>query len=273
MSVRQDDDRRSWRVLQAALVPVLFSRPRAITLVRRRAAWIAGTAVVALFLGISIATIRDRSPSIRHVTLDDGSVMHVLSGSDVDIEFSDRRRLVHLPLGEAVFEVAKDPDRPFIVRSKLSDSIAVGTRFGVVTNSSVTTTTVSEGEVRVVTPASADLTTSTDVHAGEEIRVIAGASRPRSVTSVNAERKLSWSAGWLEFDGETIGEAVRTFNRFNDMRIDIAPELSTARLTYYRFSLDQPESFANAIATALNAPVIRSSARNVIYIGDGPKRE
>jgi transmembrane sensor len=247
------------------------SKPHApdIPLVPRRAVLIGGTAAaVALPLGYLISTRYDGAP-IRHVSLDDGSVMHVLRGTDYDIEFSSHQRLIRLTRGEAVFEVAKDSHRPFVVRTPRSDSIAVGTRFGVVTDTAATTTTVSKGLVRVVVPAGNEQTAGTPLQAGEEIRVLAGASRAESVMTVNAERKTSWAAGWLEFDGETAAEAVKTFNRFSDVNIEIRqPELAALRLTYHRFEIDKPQSFANSIARSLNTTVTRNPARKSIYIGD-----
>jgi transmembrane sensor len=247
------------------------SKPHApgIPLVPRRAVLIGGTAAaVALPLGYLISTRYGDAP-IRHVTLDDGSVMHVLRGTDFDVEFSSHQRLIRLTRGEAVFDVAKDPDRPFVVRSPRSDSIAVGTRFGVVTDMSATTTTVSEGQVRVVVPAGNEQTAGTPLHAGEEIRVAAGASQPESVMAVNAERKISWAAGWLEFDGETAAEAVKTFNRFSEVNIEITqPELAALPLTYQRFEIDKPQSFAITIGKSLNTTVTRNPARKIIYIGD-----
>jgi len=322
MAVRQDDNRYSWRMLQAALVMILCRderrlprklrrrilqwmqrspdnlvylfeiaridqalgelklldcsthlsrpkpRPQGLSFVTRRAALLGGAAVVALALGISLLMSSDDSAVIQHLALEDGTQMHVLRGADFDIEFTEHSRLIKLSRGEAVFEVAKDPERPFIVRTPESDSIAVGTRYGVVTDSSGTTTTVSEGEVRVVTPAGA-AAAGTRVRAGQEIKAVAGAPRLSYVVAVDANRKVSWSAGWLEFDGETVGQAAKTFNRFSDVRIEITqPEISNARLTYYRFSLDKPESFAVAIGGALDAPVTRDPAGKVIYVGE-----
>lgn len=328
MTVRQDDDRPSWKVSQAARVLIVGKderrlapplqrwmlrwmrrspenlanllavacidrelgrskllersvqlstskpRPSGIAFVKRRAVLVAGAACAALLLlGTAISMLPEGDPPIRHITLADGTVMHVLRGSHIDVEFSDDVRLVNLTEGQAVFEVAKDPQRPFIVRSKLSDSIAVGTRFGVSTDSAATTTTVSEGQVRVVVPPGADPMTGTIVSAGEEMRVAADSLRPAPVVAVNAERKISWSAGWLAFDGETVGEAVRTFNRFSDVRIEITqPELSGVRLRFHRFQIDRPESFAVALGTALDAPVKGNSARKVIYIGNAQRK-
>lgn len=235
----------------------------------RRAVLMAGAAVLALSVGtVSLLATRAPAPPIQHMTLPDGSVLHALRGSDFTIEFSGDDRLIGLRHGEIVAEVAHDPSRPFIVRSKASDTIAVGTRFGVAANSGESTTTVSEGEVRVVTPAGGDRTTGTAVHAGEEVRVLAGASRPEPARTVRAERKMSWAAGWLEFEGETAGEAVQAFNQFVDVRIEITqPELAGTRLKYGRFQFERPESFAATLGATLHAPVTRNSKRDVIYIG------
>jgi transmembrane sensor len=246
-------------------------RPRGLTIATRRAVLIGGAAVIALSTALLISTTLESNEPIRHLTLEDGSVAHVLRGSDFSVKFDGEVRLIQLPVGEAVFEVAKDPERPFIVRSQVSDAIAVGTRFGVVANSAETTTTVSEGEVRVVVPAGAHPSRGRAVRAGEEIRVVAGTSQPATVTTVDAERKMLWSAGWLEFQGETLGEAARTFNRMNDVRIEITrPDLAEARLTYGRFKIDQPESFAALVGTMPNVMVTIDSKRGVIYIGGPP---
>ena len=235
-------------------------RPRDLPLIPRRAVLMGGAAAVALPLAFLLPTNPLGHEPIRHVKLEDGSVAHVLRGAEFEVEFSGTQRLIRLTRGEAVFEVAKNPNRPFIVRSQICDSIAVGTRFGVIAEPGVTTTTVSEGVVSV---------NGTIVRAGQEIRVAAKSPLPQSVIQVDAERKISWADGWLSFKGETVGEAVRTFNRFTDMRIKIAQaELSDTRVAYGRFDLDKPESFARNVGAVLNVPVTADSRRNVIYIGD-----
>lgn len=250
------------------------SKPHAphLPLLDRRAVLMGGAAALTLPLGHLISTRFDAEP-IRQVTLEDGSTIHALRGTDFEVKFSSHQRLIQLSRGEAVFDVAKDSERPFVVRSPWSDSIAVGTRFGVVTDPSGTTTTVSEGLVRVVVPSGNEQTAGTPLHAGEELRVAAGALRAEPVMSVNAERKISWAAGWLEFDGETAGEAVRTFNRYSDVRIEIRQsDLRATRLSYHRFEIDKPQSFAISLGKSLNATVTRNSIRKIIYIGDAPSQ-
>ncbi len=183
----------------------------------------------------------------QHITLEDGSVVHVGARTRLKVEFSDERRVVHLYEGEAVFEVAKDSARPFIVSTHLIDATAVGTRFEVSINPGVTTT-VSEGIVKVTArnnPANGKVVM---LRAGQQLRVSDSGLTEPSFAHVDAERKLEWANGWLVFRGETIGEAAREFNRRNVVQIAIEPAIAERTLPYYRFEVDSPESFAKVIA-------------------------
>lgn len=241
------------------------SAPRGI--ITWRTAFATGAVATMVFLVVFVATLFSGNDPVRLLSLDDGSTIHVGPRASYRVQFSDKLRLVYLFDGEAIFDVAKDPRRPFIVRTPLNDVTAVGTRFSVAIDS-VVTTIVSEGRVRVVVPAGARQTIGTLVSAGEETRVIPGARQPTPVAAVDAERKLSWSTGWLTFNGETLGDAAKAFNRFNVTQIEIAQsELSSVPLSFQRFAIDNSEEFAQTMARELNVPFTRDSTRDVIYIG------
>lgn len=188
----------------------------------------------------------------QHTALPDGSVVHIGALSQLDLELTDEQRIVHLFAGEAVFEVAKDPTRPFIVRTPWVDVTAVGTRFEVSIGPGVTTT-VSEGVVKVTARHDPENGKVFILRAGDQLRLPDGGfTEPAALTKVDAERKLEWANGWLVFQGETIGEAARQFNRRNVVQIKIAqPDIATRPLPgYYRFRVDSPESFAKNVAAA-----------------------
>jgi transmembrane sensor len=75
--------------------------------------------------------------------------------------------------------------------------------------------------------------------------VSATGARPK--TNVNVERELAWANRKLQFDRQTIIEAVNEFNRRNRVQIYIDPSLGSqqARGT---FDADDPQSFADAVA-------------------------
>jgi transmembrane sensor len=259
-----------------------------------RPAWaIAATvAAIAIFFGVRRemtdkpveGTVITAASQWQHMTLDDGSIVHMDARTRLKIEFTPERRLIHLYEGQAVFEVAKDPDWPFTVRTDVVDVTAVGTRYGVAVDKDVTTT-VSEGTVRVSTR---DTQHSTDrlVRAGEEFRVprdtdtemaatirrgtAAGAIADLSeldVLKIDAERKLDWANGWLSFNGETIGQAVREFNRRNKLQIEIDDHrIADQKLGVYRLRVDSTESFAKLLDSQQGIVVVKDDDRNRLHL-------
>jgi transmembrane sensor len=85
----------------------------------------------------------------RTIHLSDGSTIELNSKSRVRVLFSERERDVDLLEGQALFHVAKNPTRPFLVRASGTTVRAVGTQFDVYRKSSGTTVTVVEGRVAV----------------------------------------------------------------------------------------------------------------------------
>ena len=87
----------------------------------------------------------------RSITLADGSTIDLNARSGVRVKLSKAERDVELIDGQALFEVAKDKARPFIVRSGETIVRAVGTQFDVYRKKTGTTVTVVEGRVAVLT--------------------------------------------------------------------------------------------------------------------------
>jgi transmembrane sensor len=88
----------------------------------------------------------------RSITLADGSTIDLNARSKVRIRFSAGEREVELLEGQALFGVARDVSRPFIVSAGNTAVRAVGTQFDVYRKRSGTTITVVEGRVAVFGP-------------------------------------------------------------------------------------------------------------------------
>ncbi|MCT1525314.1 FecR family protein [Sphingobacterium lactis] len=88
-----------------------------------------------LFLNdnITYVTVEVSKGMVRSVTLPDGSVATVSPGSVLRYPetFNDDERKIFLDKGEAFFEVAKNPDRPFRVQAGELQTTALGTSFTV----------------------------------------------------------------------------------------------------------------------------------------------
>jgi transmembrane sensor len=124
-------------------------------LVRRRA--LAASLIIGIVvLASDLIWQRQRYPSYatdigehRSLALSDGSTVDLNARSKLRIEFSKDERLVELLEGQALFQVAKDKSRPFIVKSGDATVRAVGTQFDVDRKATGTTITVLEGRVVV----------------------------------------------------------------------------------------------------------------------------
>lgn len=87
----------------------------------------------------------------RSIRLADGSTVELNSRSRLRVRFTEAERTVELLEGQALFNVAKNPLRPFIVQSDGTRVRAVGTQFDVYKKHGGTVVTVVEGRVAVLT--------------------------------------------------------------------------------------------------------------------------
>src|SRR6266853_2602904 len=164
----------------------------------------------------------------RSIALPDGSLIELNARSSVRVRFTSNERAVELLEGQALFRVAKDPARPFIVASDGTRVRAVGTQFDVYRKKTSTTVTVLEGRVTVARTAAegtavptAQLSTPSEilVSSGEQVTVTATAT-PRP-TRVNLAAATAWTQRRLVFDASTLADVVDEFNRYNAHRLVI----------------------------------------------------
>lgn len=205
---------------------------------------------------------------LRTVTLADGSKVELNARSSINVRFSDSRRYIELVEGQVLFSVAKDPARPFIVRSGSTDVKAVGTQFDVNRQPTGTVVTVFEGRVAVSQHASEHVTTAPVTAEVPPVMLSPGdqvTATTRTITpakKANLAAATAWTEGLLMFDSAPLSEVVREFNRHNlkpmmimdarleDVRISgIFPASGAERLTSFlreRFGIAVQES-ADAI--------------------------
>ncbi len=123
---------------------------------RRKLIGIAAAAVT-VAIGVSLLalnpfgsqTYSTRVGEQRTCKLDDGSMVYLNTDSRLEVDFSDRVRNIRLVRGEALFVVARNTHRPFIVTSNTAAVRAIGTRFNVRTRADATDVVVVEGVVQV----------------------------------------------------------------------------------------------------------------------------
>jgi transmembrane sensor len=146
----------------------------------------------------------------RALQLPDGTTVHLNMRSRIDVRFSQNERSVRLLEGEALFNVARDAQRPFRVQSGASSIQAVGTEFNVLRRPLGTTVSVIEGIVQV----SAPVQQPARLGAGEEARItVDGHIEKRQSVKVGAVAQ--WRQHRLEFRTDALVDIAAEFNRYN----------------------------------------------------------
>ena len=198
--------------------------------------------------------------------LSDGTVLRIGPNTQLRWSFDDGQRVIVLSRGEAVFEVAKDPSRPFIVTTHIGDVRAVGTEFGVsLMNASTAVVTVAHGKVAVSKPNNGRLVVEDKSAAVAELvadqQIVMSAAGAQSVKQVDASRELQWATGYYEFRGETVGQAIEEFNRRNRLQVRMAdPAIGGISMPFTTVKLDDPETFAVMLAARPDVQVAYENA-------------
>lgn len=148
----------------------------------------------------------------RQITLADGSHITLNSHSRLDLAFGDGRRGVRLVEGEAYFEVAKDPARPFVVSAEDGEATVLGTRFNVCDSGGQVMVTVAEGRVRVDANSGTALLTANRQASYDKSGV-------SPVAAINADEALAWRQGRLVFKLKPLAAVVDDINRNSRGRI------------------------------------------------------
>lgn len=224
---------------------------------RRAVLFGGGAAAAASLTGVAyIALSRARYGTglgeIRRVPLKDGSIAAINTESVVEVDLQRDIRRVKLARGEAWFQVAKNPKRPFVVEAGRVRVRAVGTAFSVRRRDTGADVLVSEGIVEAWVEGAE----------GHRVRVAAGQSAQvadnAAIVEMTAgpsaiDRQLAWRGGKIDLAGETLAQAVAEFNRYNARKLVVAdPNLAEERL-YGIFRTDDPEGFAKAVKQSLGA--------------------
>ena len=203
-----------------------------------------------------------RIGGFSRVVLEDGSVIDLNTDSDVRVRLRGDRREVKLLRGEGRFQVAPDKNRPFTVAAADTAVRAVGTAFTVrLHGSDQVDVLVSEGTVAV---ESARVQHTPPLTAGDAAIVLPDRVSVSRVEPQLLARRMAWTSGRLEFRGETLGEAVQEFNRYNRRQIRLSDTSLGGLRVGGSFGATDPESFASALGSAFKLRVTSGSNEEIV---------
>ena len=212
----------------------------------------------------------------RSMTLDDGSVISLNTQTSVRVAFVDGERHAELLRGEALFDVARDERRPFVVVAGAAEVRVLGTTFNVYREDDRTATvTVLEGRVAVTTndttnsvsaarptpapesPGSAvpvETMAAVELTQGQQARI----GRSGAVVepaAVNVEKAVAWTDRRLIFENSTLEEVLAEFNRYNTRELSVDdPALAALKLNGV-FESHDPESLLQYLERAYGVQV------------------
>lgn len=227
--------------------------------------------------GVQMAEYATAVGEQQTITLADGSSIILNTNSDISVDLSENKRQITLAKGEAHFDVAHDPDRPFVVYARDGIVKAVGTAFTVQLHAEAVEVTVSEGVVAILTPpeevtlddvidvAVEDLTPIAALTVGES--AVIDEEMVESVVRMSEDdldRKLLWRGGFLAFTGEPLSTVVADVSRYTDILIEIDdPELESLPIGGY-FKVGEVEDMFDSLEASFGVTVNRITPTHVV---------
>ena len=249
------------------------------------------TAFVAMAAIVLTFALQIGSPTVystaigeqKTLQLADGSTVQLNTNSTVEVDYSDSTRRLNLTQGEAHFDVAHNPDRPFEVYAGNRLVRAIGTAFTVHVRKIDVEVIVTEGTVEIDQPDEPELNTNISIAqapnsatAGADIPVKASAGSVLTfskdliddvevMVGAQLQDQLSWRQGMLVFNSEPLQSVVDEVSRYTDLTI-IIPERSAREMKVGGlFKVGDTESLFEALREGFDIHVKEVSS-NVVYL-------
>jgi transmembrane sensor len=218
---------------------------------------------------------------LRTVILEDGTRMSLNTSTRVRVALASAQRRVSVEEGEALFEVAKDPLRPFVVLVADREVVALGTVFSVrltptgEIGSSALDVTLIEGQVSV-RAASGTSNKAAEMRPvllkpGDRLRLsepggkaAKGSQRvPMQMDRPQVDQLMAWRRNEAVFDDAPLSDAVAEMNRYSRQPIVMVGPDSFRRLRISGlFRTGDNVAFARAVA-ALHGLVVHDRQDHV----------
>ncbi len=220
----------------------------------------------------------------KSLRLGDGSTIQLNTNSRVEVEYARTWRKVRLLKGEAYFDVAHNPDRPFTVYAGDSLLRDIGTRFNVRLRNERMELTVTHGAVEVLTLSDQrgggrevrdgtggdrsfvfkPIGIVTAPPTGAEVAILSGrdlsmAERPENTIN----RQLAWREGMMAFSDEPLVSVIAEVSRYTDINIEIAdPKLKDVRVGAY-LKVGEVDPLLDALHASFGVRVHRIDAHHI----------
>ena len=266
MALWSEMEANSPRILAALRDVPATARPTA----NRR--WMVAGGLVAAALAVAVVPWADiAAPTTvyqtangerRVVILQDGTRIDLNAGSHLTVRLKSKSREVTMDDAEAVFDVAKDAKRPFLISAGDRTIRVVGTQFNVRRRDGVQSVTVRRGVVEV-SPAGHAPGRLYRLTVGQRLDHVEGAS-VSALSAAAPDEAMSWRTGRLVYRGEPLANVVADLNRYTSKPVRIA-DGRAARLPFSGV-LVTDDGLAAVRTLTLLAPVTSTSTPDGILL-------
>ncbi len=195
------------------------------------------------------------------VHLPDGSVITLGANSEVELKLSTNQRQVILHRGEAFFDVAKDPRRPFVVDSEGTQISVLGTRFNVNQLDQHSKVSVQSGLVAVT-----HMATQKQVELTPGERVVSHRDGLTPVSHQDASKSGAWRDGLRLYFDAPLNDVVADFNRYSTRPLELASEeLGSMSLTAV-FPTDDIDLMVHSLSNVLPIDIQEENDRILLSL-------
>lgn len=186
------------------------------------------------------------------IVLSDGTKVWLNAGSQLiypSVFIKDTRQV--MLVGEAYFDVAKNTQKPFIVRALDMQIQVLGTRFDISAypDDKMIQTVLEEGSVTLKYSGKGILNKEyiVDMVPNQKVELDLVTGKANSQI-VNVSKYISWKEGMLEFGKEDLIRALKQVERYYNIRIRLAdPMLGLYKLSGKLDLKEEPEDVLNVI--------------------------
>lgn len=199
------------------------------------------------------------SGGYERAVLEDGSILEINGGTELQVIFTAAKRRVILLAGEAHFSVAHDEARPFVVTAGDYSVCAVGTAFNVRFAPVEVEVLVTEGRVLVAPKEAIPSGMVPDEHApliaaGQRVVIAAGsvpsAQEIETIPPPLMRVALAWQERRLVFSDTPLHEVIVRFNQRNRTQLILGDASLGDKLVGGTFDSDNVEAFVRLLESS-----------------------
>lgn len=212
----------------------------------------------------------------RLTVLPDGSRVTLNTDTRILVQFDRQLRRVRLERGEALFDVRKAKDRPFVVVAGDREIRALGTAFEVRRDGQEElSVTLIEGTISVTEARHAEESRAAHASPSPDVTLLTSPGQratfviggPPRLDRPALQQVIAWQSGEVVFNGTPLPEAAREMNRYSERQITVEGRRMTSLRVGGLFRAGDSTAFARAMAETFQLEMREEADR--ITLSDG----